>query len=859
MRTRPDVASEVLLAMLIEDSPEEPYNPDPSLSVKYGLEYDYKSYPTAFWKSPFYIFLPFAPDNALETLISLVDFCTERWDHERQRRGVDPIYITLEFPEGTSKKFIGNRLVLGWGQDNSTCAGQLHSALSALEKWLCVCLDNDTDISPYVQRLLKHSNSVAILGVLINVGKYRHALFEGLLCPLLGHQALYFWDEDRLRNSQFGFDTLAWANQGETIFQMAREWTSATYRRVSLQKIVTHLVAFKPRVAEYVATAIKQWELPEHEESALEVRMLQARLDYNNYRDDPDGTDGRKVFDFPKSLQNDIDRYLNATEPSLRLLMLPDECKQLLGQSEELSAEKSEELAGFLNADLSDTNTDVNEVDKQLARIAVASTLLTHARPWLEIHPEIRDEARSIIHTVINQIGDDSELLHGRMIGNKSELEFVADAVMRDFICFPTSRDAGHAVLRVLTSGSTTALATLTSRAYIHREQINGAWWRLLEISLLWCALIILSPRRDQPQELHKLWERWLKWLRARQLMTTDTTSAHINPLSIARRVDRLQRRRWIREFNQEGGRFGLDPSERRSLGLDIDFLKATFTWLFQNPADELQQSDTVEKETRIVLLKHLLDFELWPYTDRDEEHKDKPPSNIGYDLIPAIANVIPDMPHESASVLWQPLLRLGGNAHYILEHFIDCWLNDVSRNCDLATFAQHWKKMIVYALTSSNWTTGCHRLHGEWLLRRLLGCGSELSLDQVTGLQSIVLQMKEIYEIWADKHLGRDEGHIRYFCGFLSSNTGLLIRVDGMQWLLHSFHQKGIENLYLGRSETADAMINLLDVLLVDNNEELITSATARDAFLEIVAILVKLQIPASLVLQERAQAKLT
>ena len=858
MRTRPDVASEVLLAMLIEDSPEEPYNPDPSLSVKYGLEYDYKSYPTAFWKSPFYVFLPFAPDNALETLISLVDFCTEHWDHERQRRGVDPIYITLEFPEGTSKKFIGNRLVLGWGQDNSTSAGQLHSALSALEKWLCVCLDNDTDISPYVQRLLKHSNSVAILGVLINVGKYRHALFEGLLCPLLGHQALYFWDEDRLRNSQFGFDALAWANQGETIFQMAREWTSATYRRASLQNMAAHLVAFKPKVAVYLAAIIKHWELPEHEQSALEVRMLQARLNYNNYKDDPDGTDGHKLFEYPESLQSDLARYQNTTEPTLRLLTLPYECKQLLGQPEELSTEKTEDLASFLNADLSDTNTDVSEEDKQLARIAAASTLLTHARPWLDIHPEVRDNARSTIHTVINQIDDDCEFLRGRITGNKSELEFVAHAIIRDFICSPNSIHAGHAVLRVLTCGSTTALAILTSRAYIHREQLNGTWWRLLEISLLWCALAILVPRLDEPQELHKLWRRWLKWLRARKLMTTDRTIAHVNPLSVARRVERLQRRRWIREFNQEDGRFGIDPSERRSLGLDTDFLTATFAWLFQNPYSDLQQSDTTENET-MLLFKHLLDFELWPHLDHDEEDRDKPPTQLGYDIIRAIANVVPSISLESASELWQPLLGLGGKAYYIAGYFIDCWLQEVSKNCDIVVFAQHWKKMIIYVLTSSNRATGRHWLHEEWLLRRLLGCGSELSLDQVTGLQRIVLQMKELYKTWSNRHLGRDEGHIRYFCGFLSSNTGLLIRVDGMQWLLRSIHQKGIENLYLRRSETADAMINLLDVLLVDNNEELIKSAPARDAFLEMVAILVKLQIPASLVLQERARAKLT
>jgi hypothetical protein len=52
--------------------------------------------------------------------------------------------------------------------------------------------------------------------------------------------------------------------------------------------------------------------------------------------------------------------------------------------------------------------------------------------------------------------------------------------------------------------------------------------------------------------------------------------------------------------------------------------------------------------------------------------------------------------------------------------------------------------------------------------------------------------------------------------------------------------------------------MTNLLDVMLTENLDELTTNALARDALLELVAILVKRQAPAALALQERARAKL-
>ena len=56
MKARPDVAAEVLLAVLIEDSPKEEYGPHPELSDHYGMGFDHGSYPTAYWQSTFYIF-----------------------------------------------------------------------------------------------------------------------------------------------------------------------------------------------------------------------------------------------------------------------------------------------------------------------------------------------------------------------------------------------------------------------------------------------------------------------------------------------------------------------------------------------------------------------------------------------------------------------------------------------------------------------------------------------------------------------------------------------------------------------------------------------------------------------------------
>ena len=856
MKARPDAAAEILLAMLIEDSPEEEYSRHSGLNDCYGMEFDLGSYPTAYWQSAFYIFLQIAPDIALGALISLADFCTERWDHERIRRGADPIGITLTFPDGTRKNFVGNHVLLDWVQENSTHAGQLYCALAALEKWLCAGLDNGTDVTPYIRRLLEDSHSVAVLGVLLNLGKYRPVLFEGVLRPLLAHESLYFWDKYRMDALQYRFDAAAWARQGETIFQMAREWWSAANRRVELRTLAARLVAFRPEMAAFLAASIQQWELPEHEKSALELRMLQAELDRENYNADPDGGGGQLLFRYPDSLQRDVASYQQAVEPGLRALLLPHQCGELLRNSVELTAEQTDGLAAFLSAPSPGVGTDAKEEEQRIARIAVASTLIVRALPWLDARPQLRDSAMGIVNAVIDEIDDSSELLRGRMLSNRGDVEFVAHVAIHELLRSPASLNAGRAVLRVLTSGNEAAVATLMSLAYAHKEKLGNTWWRLIEVSLLWSALALLVPRPDEPQILHKLWNHWLEWLRKLTLTNTGASLARIDPLAIAHRIDRLQRRRWRREFKRERGRFGGDPNKRRSAGLDTHFLKATFVWLFQEiPARG--HSDPQDAENRLALLKRLLDLELWPHANRQADDRDEPPTQIGYEIVPAIANAIPALPLDAAAELWQPLFRLGGNAHYILGHFIDCWLQQISRNSDIAKYAQHWKAMITFAL-ASKWGSGRQWYYGERLLCRLLGCGSELSLDQVAGLQTTVLQMKDLYGSWANKHLAREEDHIAYFCGFLSSSTGRFLRLDGLQWLHGSIHGQAAKDLHWRRSGTAAAMTNLLDVMLTENGDDLIKNPIARDALLELVAILVKQQAPAALALQERAKTRL-
>jgi hypothetical protein len=749
MIKQPEIAKEIILATIIEDSPKEKYSRSLRLDDDLGLKSDYFGYPTAYWKSPFFKFFQLNGTVALDTLLALLEFCMTRWEEGYESSP----HIKIDFKNRKQRIFKGDGRVFAWAQENSLHSGQLHSALAALERWLCIEIDKGIDVTPVINDLLERANSVAIIGVLINIGKYKPELFSEALRPLLGVYELYLGDDNRVELSRHQFDSWAWAREGETIFEMAREWIFAPYRKITLRGLVINLINNNDAIATFVQSAVQKWKLPTNPKAALEFRILLAQLDRNNYKLIDDKQSGKKLlqFGYPVDLERDMEAFQQASLPKIQALTLPYQCEQILLTSRALTNDEAEILGAALNV----IPTTEDQESIRTAQAAIASTLSTKATAWLAERPALAHQVNDIITKVIADIGETSESLQSsaRPICDQA-LKFVSYAIMHRWIEDEgTDRQWDSAVLRILTSLDRQAVPTLIEIAHRNRDRLGYRWWRLLQISIFWAGLYQLAPWFNENKTIDRHWARWLRWLRSRRLNIPITIES-IDFLSIAGRIDRLKQSRNKRQHGESAQR-RLQFNRRGFSGLDTHVLKDVFSWLLHDNA----QLPAYDKHERL-LTKKIWEFEVWRRqgdTDEGEDQIDELPSDLGYEVLQKLAKLLVTVPADEAEVLWKSVLSLGVDGHHSVGHFIDCWFLEIMRRQDHKALARLWKEMIEFALSSPNWSPDRHWYKGEQMLRQIMGFDSE-AFAHFEDVHNLISKIKDLYERWARKHLSQEE-----------------------------------------------------------------------------------------------------
>ena len=851
MRADPTAAAEVLLAVIIEDSPEEHYNSRP-LRDDLGIQFDHESYPTAFWKSSFYPFLRINADVALETLLQLVSFCTDRWEHAARKDGSTPQPHILRLSDGTDRGFRGNYWLFKWSQENSTHNGQLNSALAALERWLYDLIDAGGDVTARIEHLLRNSNSVAILGVLMNVGKYRPELFLAPLKPLLALHQSYLWDSNRVQENAYSFDGMSWARGGDLVFEMAKAWANAPHRQTRLQQVVADLITRDKDLAKFVLAATTRWTAPNADKESVEFRMLVAELDHRNYRLVKDSKMGeeKREFSYPHDVTSAISQFQTDKARARQILAFPDQSRKILNRSGILTDEAASTVATLMAAADGDEDVDLNEEMKRPARVAAAVMLLLRAREWLTNHGVVEQRARKIVDAALTEIGDAADDTRFQYSVAPSYLEFVAYFAVESWIISP-SRTTDETLMRVFTSGDDRAAGVVAWLSYANRAALGTRWWRLQYLALLWAGLSILAPRFGDEDISKTRWHRRRRCLRTRNLSGVDANVSAIRPRAIAERVEQLETRQWEERYTREGRKFRGTKGRRLSGGLNTHFLEIAFAWLFDGDAGRATAAGEIEQRLNLVLA--FWEHEAWcRIGSADDENGDYKPMNpIGYKIVAELARLMAEVPVKTAAAIFEPVIALGPLGHYSIGSFLSEWFSGISETTNSTEFGQRWRPMVEYMLGRSDWTNGRGWHYGQRLQRQVLGFGS--SLSRIPGHAALIVSMRSLYKAWSDKELAQDEDNIAGFCGFLASASGAPLRLDGLQWIAAALRADPEFGKWY-RESTSNRFMEFLDTVATEN-AEVSKDEPARQALLELVAHAVSRQFPAALALQERVR----
>jgi hypothetical protein len=847
MRVHPEVAAEVLLALIIEDHPEREHGSSRH-EIELGLEFAQDGYPTAFWKSPFFPFLQISPAAALKALIALVNFCTERWVAEIMEGREGPVPgLTLQMAGGEEKTFAGWWQVFDWTQTNSHHNGNLFCALDTLERWLTLQLDAGVDVTTYVEQIIREGRSAALIGLLVNVGKYRPSLFSDVLALLLTDPHVFYWDSGRVNNISFKFDTFSWVRAGEAVFNIARDWTLAPHRQKTLRYIVVDLMTADAAVAARLQALIPNWSLPEDTKEALEFKLLFAELNRDNYRHITDPETGEEVLAFacPDDLRLEIQSWQDKKAKPLQYLLLPERCEKLLQAQQAVG----DDDAAYLHNQLKECEADASgdESTKARCRLALAATLIVLADNWLEKAPEAKEDTLSIVRTAVAAVASKAEEIRISRIGHlHDELKFAAYAAMHLWMKNDDrSPEWEGAVLRLLTSGNYGAAGTIVGIGYAYRQRLGSAWWRLLQAGVLWSGLVLLSPHHGDCEAAERAWGLWLARLRRFPLLGKDATADDLKMARVAAGCERLDFYRRMRAFTSGDKLWRGKPERRTGMGLDGNFLEVLFHWLINGPGT----GDWAE-DAKLV-------GRLWAYDAERAKERAKedngeyglPSQSLGYNVLQKIAEFSLAVPEAQARALWEPVLAHGPEAHYALQHFIHGLFLRLSKGDDPGAFERVWRATAEYGL-SANWEQRRLWYYGERLLCDLLGFGNEDALLRLAP--GAALRMRDVYERWVELHLERDEECVTRFCYFLTKNFGAPLRLDGLRWIAAMLKAPNPSSRWY-RGGADDALIEFVNTSLNQNAQDLAKDCQARQALVEIAAALAARNIPTALALQER------
>ncbi len=841
MSARPEVASEVLLALLIEDDPKEPdyNNRDPEDEL--GLEFPQTGVVNALWSSPFMAFFVIAPEVATRTLIALVNFATERWATAGRRRGAIVPQVDIESSSGT-RSFIGGGTVAGWSYSNGMRLRDLTRAMNCFEWWIRHQLKSDKPVESLLELVLTEGRSTALLGVLSSIGKAKPSLFSGVLWPLLSTPKTIFWDEDRVEMLRAYPELFSLS---ETSADMQEE------RGTLLKDLLAERLTSDRDFAERLREETAKWPVPIDEKARLNHRSMLAELDIDNYRDAGQGADGGGlVYVRPLDVESELREHIVQASKAIEYSRIPSTCMDWLDSRRLLREGVAEKVYEILQKCINDDELESDE--KEHCTLALVSVLLVLAQDWLGTSKD----AHACVLRLLDEFVAKAEATDEDEFGGRGEWrlkEQVQFASIASTYLWARSdrRDSRREreVIVLMTSGRHGNKAVF-QEAYRHHQQLGDAWWRLLRIGVLWSGLSMLQPRRhtEDAEVRHLRWRSWLTRLRGFRVRGVPTSEQDLQFNGVAAGVARLDFAQRMRAYHANEPLFGIPPKRRYLDGLHTGLLGESFKWLVDGDGTGDWRCDVA------------LALRLWDYVigrsrarPKDNGEYDILGQGLGYEVIVKLVSLSLSAPAGLSRSVWEPVLKHGPAAHHVLQHYFTCFYLHAKQTQDRGQVARVWKETAEWVL-NADWKNPRFWYHREQLTCTALGFVRSSLLENALD-PATVLTLKPVYEAWAKDRLHVTEDNVVRFSGFLATGFGAPIRADGLQWISAAFaSHSDLKGWY--RDDLPNALVALVGTVVSDDEATLLKNEGMREALIAITALLAERHVSAAYALQERIRS---
>ncbi len=863
--TIPEIAKEILLALFIDAPKEISFGYDSHYNLDINEPHGW--FPPFYTRGPFLYFLNHQTKVGIEFIISLVNFATKQWTNAFNYKEIEVPKVIINFSE-KAIDFIGNERVYFWFRDSTNVPHSIVSALMALEKFLIDTIDAEKSISEFVDLILTKGNSVAYLGILNSIGKYKSSLYLNELKPLLQVYDCYEWEKslDYGGHNIEGHQMMGSALLGENTWKLAKEWNEMPHRKTSIQSISLPLFLIYKELKDYYNPIIELWKnrLIELESDGYTNVYLNNLINFyntDNYVLVKHEANFYYQYKEPKELTAKYLQARNEIYEGNDSFIFPFQCFQEIKNEKKYLFEDCENLWAkiqiYSNLNHEDPYSFISGQHQSV--LGGCAVLIFNKEIWIDKQPEILKWIIEYIDKVLlNYSLNKFEITQSGM--DHSWTAFTARILATLWVNDLTNKRLRKQIGLLLFKSPYDTIQLLFTSISEHLKWSNKDFIQIQNLVILWSLALDKDNRSSHSNSLGGKIRKEIKKFDMNSycqkilndFINNKTDSTLLNWSKLRPLVPKKKRRYW--DHNS-------DSTIGNESGLDLEMIQHAFSSI-----PKITQIDGIERIYVLDFWNQIINqivFELGEINN-ESQHQDEYPNSFHLWAIEGISNLVSEIKFEDNILpenFWKPIFEYGHLATEWIDRFcFYFFINNIEKKDTYNDFFNEWDKMIVFANDSKTWNFKRQQYRGKEIWESLMGLTSSIlncwkNEDYTDFFEKVVIENIK----WANKN-AFDQDVVFKIIRVLKMKPGIIVIKEGIEIINRHLNlrkkadSKGTPDGFVRiEFKHEDALAQTVSFLWENHKELVKNDITILNNFKEIVMFLVANQNSIGIELQNR------